>query len=192
MARSKINVQQVRYDAPAPAVRAEVGGDDGVTTDFHCWSHYEKDQVTYAGALTSPDGYAGDDVGVVRLGRPVLIWLVEWTALRVGLPPIVPDPAAPAGWRLLDEHVTPAVQGVGPSGADSVMRISGVYVYAKRKSSPSVFSDAVFPLALWVRDGAFARKIPPGNLSRTITQAGAGGGGGVLGGPVEVRFKAGG
>lgn len=155
---------------------------DGIVADFHCSSFYEKDMSTYAGALTSPDGWQGDDVAVVTLGRPVLLWFVDWTVMKAGGEPPVPHPDPPAGWRLLDVTASPAMLGVAPDGETPLYRISGVYTYVKLKSSANVYSDVTFPLAPWVSKSAFKRKLSLSRLEGYI--AGTGSGSGRYGGTV--------
>ncbi len=164
---TNITIGTVQSDDVAVGLRKDTAG--GSFSDYMVHNHYDRDGGVYAAGLTSPDGYGGETTAVVRLRSPTQILMCEWTACRLGGAPLIPDPsAAPPGWRLLDIMLSHAMQSVGPSGNDPVYRISGVYVYACKKPSPSVFSDAVFPLAPWVAEGVFTRKIPLDKLSGVV------------------------
>lgn len=179
---AKIRVTNVRYDGQAKGLKAP-STDGGVLGDYMVRCYSERDEVSYAGALTSPTGFDGTDVAVVRLGKPVTVWLVEWTGCKAGGVPPVPSPEPPAGWRRLDAHVTTAKIVVCPDGDTPVYRISGVYAFVKLKSGAGVFDDVVFPLAPWVRD-VFSRSIGSDRITASILTP-SGGGKATLGNPVS-------
>lgn len=168
----------------------------GVITDCMVHNHYEKDGMTYAGGLTSPEPFNGALVGVVRLANPVLILVSEWTTMCLGGEITVPDPTpASSDWVLLDIMPTLTQMTVGPSGKDPVYRASGAYVYVKKNPSASVYDDAVFPKAPWLKDGLHPRYIPAAGLDGSIIAGKAGntglGDGGF--GPADGKgFKGGG
>lgn len=145
--------------------------------DYEIHNHYEKDLQTYQMSLGSPDPAGESSVGIVRLGSPTLLWIAEWSACRLGDHPLVPDPAPPTGWVLLDANVTFAKVAEGPSGIDFIYRVEGTYVYAKKKPSSGLFTDMSYPLSPWLRDsGGFVRKIPLDKLKSLLDPAGGGGG----------------
>lgn len=164
-----INEGNITYDGQALGVKADPDGGDGVFTDYMVHNHYDRDGGVYAAGLTSPDPYEGETTAVVKLRNATLIWFCEWTACRMGTLPLIPDPnAMPPGWRLLDIVLNKAMQSLGPSGSDPIWRISGVYIYACKKPNANIFSDAVFPVAPWVKPGVFPRKIPFSKLAAII------------------------
>ena len=173
----KVRVGQVTYDDTEALVEFPQGKSAGVITDYMITNHYERDLHTYVGSNTSEQPFQGATVSVVRIGGPVLIWVCEWTACRIGSVPPVPDPTpADGNWRLLDAALSQPQFSLGPSGKDFIYRVSGTYVYCHMNPGPSIFSDAVFPRAPWVREGGGSRKVPADRVVRGLADALAGAG----------------
>lgn len=178
---AEINMGSVVYDDVATGLASDQDPESGVFGDYMIHNHYERDGLTYAGSNTSPLPFNGAQVSVVTLGCPMLYWVCEWTACKLGGMPEIPDPTPQGGgWALLDQHVSPAMQSVGPSGNDGVFRVSGAYIYVKRIAADRIFDDVTFPRAPWVRDGAFSRKIPLDKLKQGFSDIPGGGGGSSL------------
>jgi hypothetical protein len=151
------------------------GGANAITADFFINSHYEKDGHRYMAGITSPDGFAGDSVAFFQLASPTLLWVVEWTVLKIGETPPIPNPYGPTvfdlgspnptipRWVLLDDHYNPAMITVAPDGVSALYRLSGSYVYGCKNPSVISIADLEFSRPPWLAD-VFTRRISPGNL----------------------------
>lgn len=98
-------------------------------TDYQIRSRYEPDRGIYmipvASRTSLPPAF-------IQLNSPSLLWIVDWTALRAGSAPKIPNknPTTPNSvWLLLDEVYEPVMLQQGPNGSTSLYRVSGTYIY---------------------------------------------------------------
>jgi len=147
------------------------GGDgQSVFTDYHFFSRYEKDRHTYLMGLTTPTAFKGDTAAIVRLAAPTMLWVLDWTASRFKVMPQVPDPTAPDGWVCLADDYELADVALDNSGSVPLYRISGTYIYARRKAPDSVLSEATFPVPPCIDGTGVIRTVPADFIVRGIKE----------------------
>jgi len=159
----------------------------GIFTDYMIQSYYEADQHVYmiplAGTLPAPvrgesvlstqpraQPFPGSDTltstqqrpstAFVQLAAPTLLWIVDWTAQRLGSPPITPSPEPEdPNWVLLDEHYNPTMITVAVDGRTPLYRLTGTFVYGHRHATDTV-NHLRFPRPPWLQD-TFVRRYDP-------------------------------
>lgn len=143
-----------------------------IYTDYQIINRYEKSQHRYMLGVTSTGGFAGGTAAFVQLANPTLLWISDWTASRVGVPPEIPDPflsAIQSGWVLLDEMVEPVSVVLISDGVNPIYRISGTYVYGKLNPSTILLNDIAYGRPPWITDNLlFGRKMSPGFLTQNL------------------------
>ena len=133
---------------------------DGIWQDYEIRSRFESDKHRYMMGITSPDGFQGDSAAFVQLAAPTLVWIVDWTASKMGSKPSIPDTdMKEKEWVFLDEHIEPGMIIVGPDGTTPLYRISGTYFYGARKPSANVVNNTKFSRPPFI-DNSFSRTIP--------------------------------
>lgn len=143
------------------------GGQSSVYADYRIVNRYEEDTHTYMMGVTSPDGFRGDSCAFVKLAGPTILWIADWTASRVGSRPKIPHSDAYKGWVLLDRHVEPYMLTVTADGRTPLYRISGTYVYGRRKADTAVIK---FPRPPWMQDGVHDRTVPHALLDANLIE----------------------
>lgn len=160
------------FSVPAEVVEGVVEADDGnaafitqpdgqtIYTDYLVTNRYEKDHHVYMMANASPTAYLGGTASFVQLAAPTVLWVCDWTASRTKYPPVIPTPVPyNPDWVLLDEHMEPAMVGLAPDGVTPVYRISGTYVYGRKRPSDQLNLDVNYPRPPWMQD-VFSRTMP--------------------------------
>lgn len=167
---------------PATVVRGEVRFTDELGqynlpdaprsffSDYQIINHYERDKHRYMMGIASPDGFQGTCVAFVQLASDTLLWICDWTAMKPGEAPTIPDPdeLGSQNWVLLDQHYEPAAIILGPDGVSPFYRISGVYVFGhKCPDKDNALFDITFPRRPDVQDN-FTRDMPLETLDETL------------------------
>lgn len=133
---------------------------DSIFTDYEVESRYEERPNVYMMGVTSPNGFQGNTTAFVQLAATTVLWVVNWTGLRLGKQPLIPskDPGDP-NWIFL--YSSPETQKVttGPDQVTPLYRISGTYVYGRVNSPSDIFSLVTYPRAPWIPD-VFDRTQP--------------------------------
>lgn len=139
-------------------------------------SRYPVEQHVYMMPITSPSGFANQTAAFVQLAAPTMAWAFDWTIMREGSRPAVPDPTPiDTNWVLLYATPEPMMVTVGVDGVTPVYRLSGTYVYG-RKTAPSQIYDAVnFPRPPWVAD-VYQRGVSSSSLQKGLSDSAGGGG----------------
>jgi len=142
---------------------------DGIVTDMKVRCRYEKDRHTYMLGLTSPNGFNGNSVAFVQLASPTLLFIVDWTACKMGAVPEIPDPTInDTNWVLLDDHWEPTAPGVPGNNITGIYRISGCYVYGHLNPQDPTYTQVQFPLKSWMLPN-ITRSISPGKLLQGLS-----------------------
>lgn len=147
---------------------------DSFWTDFRCRNRYEKDGHLYMMGLSSPLGLQGQTCAFVQLTAPTLLWVADWTAARVGLPPRVPSPSVllkNPNWVLLDEHYEPTALTLVADGTLPLYRLSGTYVYGHKKPDANTVLNLSFARPPWV-DESLDRGLSTGLLTPDLITGG--------------------
>ena len=112
---------------------------DGIFTDYRIVNRYESDGQIYMMPVTHPSGFNGDSVCFVKLAAGTLLWIVDWTAEKVGAKPSIPKPdIEDPNLVLMDKHFEPESLLLKPDDKGKVIhRISGTYVYGFKNPSQS-------------------------------------------------------
>lgn len=130
-------------------------------TDYEIRSHYEEDRHIYMGGVSSPQPFQGASASFVQLTAHTLLWIVQWTAARLTLPPKAPNPeSVDPRWILMDRHIELPNMILGPDGVTPLWRISGVYVYGCTNPNEEALNDMAWPRPPWVKD-VFTRDLQP-------------------------------
>lgn len=179
------------------AYYTEVDDPKSIWTDYLVNNRIEHDGHRYMMGVTHPDGFRPSSgsactVAFVQLAAPTALWIADWTASRLNVPPDIPDPdAVPAGWVLLDKIIEPAQIGLMADGETPVYRISGTYFYGH--CIPGETEDlTVYPVPPWLEQDRINRTISRSNYKDGIIaqrQGVIGGGAGNLGRPNMNRVK---
>lgn len=143
---------------------------NGVMTDYHIEGRYEYDYRRYMMGVTSPGGFTGGTAAFVMLAAPTLLWIVDWTAEKVGDSHItIPSPTTNDDeWVLLDKHCEPAKVILKPDGVTRVWRISGTYVYGHQNPEPGDFSNVRFPRPPDMNIPGGDRTVDPADLMTNL------------------------
>lgn len=149
---------------------------------------YEGDQHRYMLGITSPNGYGGNAAAFVQLAAKTVLWVVDWTvSSTLGLAGIPNPDLSNPDWVLLADWVEPAPVSALPDGTTPIYRISGTFVYGKKKPSQWTYEDVVIPKMPWIEPGSFSRTITSSNLDSSIL---VDDGGGTPGGGDQTNIKA--
>lgn len=133
--------------------------------DYTIVNKYLFDPGVYTNGVTSPGGFNGLSVSFVQLRSATLLWLADWTALKGGAVPEIPDPfSVSPDWTLLE--VMPEMPAVVPAsdGVLPLYRVSGRYIYAHNKPSKTIYDQLNFP-RLPTQPNVFSRSIPLSKLT---------------------------
>lgn len=133
-----------------------VGTQGSVFTDYQIKGRFESDKHIYMVPITSPDGFQNASVAFVKLASPTLLYIVDWTALKIMEQPEIPNPTPPSNsnWILLDEIYEPASIITTPEGGatEAVYRISGTFVYGNRRPNIIPVQDIIFGRPPFLKD----------------------------------------
>lgn len=140
-----------------------------VWADFEMYNRYENDGHRYMMGITSPQGFNGASSAFVQLAAPTLMWVCDWTAMKQGDVPDIPDPVAYGSWVLLDIHLELPDVNVAADGVTPVYRVSGVYFYGNLAPNYNVFANVVFPKPPYLEDGAGLRLVPYSKVVHNIS-----------------------
>lgn len=138
--------------------------------DYIARNRYEGDYHRYMMGITSPGGFQGKSVAFCQLAAKTLLWVSDWTALREGYPPDIPDPESKnENWILLDVIPETGTPTLKPDGATVLYRISGTYVYGCVNPNANIYKDVVFCVPPWmdVSKGVI-RQMPDGSIKQGI------------------------
>jgi len=131
-----------------------------VFTDYVVNSRFEKDFHRYMLGMTTPTGFVRGTAAFVQLAAPTLLWVVDWTACRTAVMPVIPSTVTyDRNWVLLDEHVEPSMLTLAPDGVTPVYRISGTYVYGHQNPNLLINRNVYYPRPPWMQN-RFARTVP--------------------------------
>lgn len=157
-------------------------------------SHYGFDPHVYMMPVTSPSGFQGQSAAFVQLAAATMTWRYEWTFMREGSRPAVPDPAPlDPNWVLLYESPVLMQENLAIDGLTPIYRLSGTYVYGRKTTPASPYEVACYPRPPWMAD-EFPRGVPTSLLEKGLsdttsstggTGASPGNPGLVPGGPVR-------
>lgn len=120
-------------DILGPAVNP---GQEGTGfTSSHIASPYTEYTVTVryryrSGRTSVPRGDGGTVAARLQLHAPFAQKVVEWTAVRVGAPPDLPDPTPTSSNEELAEYdILPQATTLEPDGQTRRYTVAGLYVY---------------------------------------------------------------
>ncbi len=168
-----VTIDEINFDDEFGRFKPNPPG--SVEADYEVVNRQECDQHVYMLGITSPNGFLGATAAFVQLAAPTKLWLVDWTACRVGLKPKIPDPrVSDPNWVFLDALPETNKITVAPDGISPLYRISGTYVYGCRRPTTDVFGNLQFPKPPWLQDGVAIRTINAQDLEQGISEAGIG------------------
>lgn len=124
-----------------------------VWTDFRVKNFYELDYNRFMTGVTSPGGFSGGTAAFFQLATPTLLWVVRWTASRLDLPPLLPDPDIlfDKNWVLLDKQYETMSITLMKDGTTPLFRISGLFLYGHKKPNvQSILSYLNFSRPPWI------------------------------------------
>lgn len=158
--RATVAVGQIAFDDSAGRFIPNQE-DDGVFTDYAIIHRYENDGHVYMAGITSPGGFQGNKAAFFKLAANTLLWIADWTAMRVGRQPTIPKPTdlADSNWVLLDRIPETVNVVFGPDGVTPVYRISGTYVYGHKNPSNDVFDDVRYGRPPWADTTGVSRRV---------------------------------
>jgi hypothetical protein len=160
-------VVDVAFIPPDPPYR--VKDDSGFVPDYEVRNRYYAPTRRHALPVASPYGFDGSSTAFVQLAAKTLLWVLDWTAYKVGAVPDIPDPESQdPDWVLLSDHYEPASLELSADRVTGRWRISGVYVYAKKNPAAKTYQDAAFPAPPWMDPSGFVRTIPAQNVKQNI------------------------
>ena len=110
---------------------------------------YEGDPHIYMlGTTADPTASPySDPVAFVQLSQETRLWICEWSATRWGEKPKMPDyRIADTGWVFMKAIFQPEQTLVGADGVSVVYKVSGTYIYGRRRPSPLITSEMTFPV----------------------------------------------
>lgn len=142
---------------------------DSIWTDYVIHNRYERDGCRYMMGITSPGGFQGASVAFTQLASPTLLWICDWTASRISIKPIIPNPISQdPNWVLLDDWYEPCHEDLLPDGVSSVWRISGTYVYGHTNPNAIATMNINFPRPPWL-DATSDRTVPNSSLQQNLS-----------------------
>lgn len=142
-------------------------GREGWHTDYVVINRYCADPAVVMLGVASPQGFAGQNAAFVQLAAETLTWVADWTACRQGSRPTVPDPTPQnSDWVLLMKTPELHSLGLAADGVTPVYRISGSYVYGKRRTDTDTYSQVEFPVGPWMD------KVDPTGVSSDLLEKG--------------------
>lgn len=168
----EISIANVEADAPDSPLFGKVATSaktepSGITTDYQIRSYYESDGHKYMFGVTA----TGNSPSIVQLAGKTLLWICDWTASKLKLPPTIPNPSAISSkWVLLDEHYVPVSVITTNDGQFPLYRISGTYIYGCIAPDSKTYNDVNFPIGAWIQD-TFSRIIKEEYLSSTLMES---------------------
>lgn len=113
---------------------------DGVFTDYFIENRFEVDGQIYMMPVTSPNGFDGDQVAFCKLAASTMLWIVDWTAEKVGAMPSIPNPDLEDSNIVAIDKVFYPAQLEKFSDGSVVYRVSGTYVYGfKNPNSATLY-----------------------------------------------------
>lgn len=142
----------------------EVGAVGSIFTDYKVVSRFERDQHKFMLPIASPTPFNGKSVSFVRLAKPTLLWIVSWSASKIGTAPEPPLPEAPTGWELLDDQYELQQMNIMADGVTYAYSMSGVYIFGCTNPSDFISDNINFPLPPWATLGSNSRTIPLSNF----------------------------
>lgn len=142
--------------------------DLAVWNDYKVLNRYEKDRHVYMMGITSPTPFQGRSVAFAKLAADTLLWISDWTASRLAIPPEIPKSTPPAGWILIDEHMETHDTILMGDADTPIYRISGTYVYGCLNPSEEMVNNVKFGLAPYYQPGQIGRAISPSLLKPNI------------------------
>lgn len=147
-------------DQDAHYLRLQSNPVSSIFAHYRINNRYEKDKHIYMMPITSPDGFQGQSVAFAKLAADTLLWIADWTAMKVGEQPEIPNPilSPGQGWILLDEHFEPAAVLPGPNAKTAMYRISGTYVFGKSNPSSNTYQDVKYGLPPFADPGFFTQR----------------------------------
>jgi len=173
MPQATVTVAPIRVDDQQAGYVAEQGASRNVT-DYRVENRYEEDPHRYMLGITAPEGFNGDAAAFVQLAAPTLLWIADWTAAKWGSVPQIPSPiAGDPDWILLARSHQLASPVFPANGTTPLYRISGTYVYGKRRPADDVTENLVFPRPPWMTPN-INRKVGVEKLTRGIIDLGTG------------------
>lgn len=142
--------------------------------DFEVRSKYAKDHHRWYAALASNTPFQGKSAAVFQLAAPTLLWICEWTALKVSTQPQIPDIAvADQNWVLLDEDYESFKVDVGPDMVTPLYRFSGWYVYGHLAPDAETLHNVRFGIPPYLNN-QFDRTMPARLRTRNLIDGTAG------------------
>lgn len=158
----------ITLDGPSALVIAQPNSE--IFVDYMMYNRYDHDLRRYMMGVAASTGFQGKTVAFVQLASPTLLWVCEWTALKVGGQPEIPSPSVDSEWVFLQAFPELPMENVAPvDGKTPVYRISGVYVYGHTNPSVDTFGNVVFPHPPWLKTDGFARTLQPGKLTTGLS-----------------------
>ncbi len=156
------------------------GASSAAWDDYLITNRYEKSQCRYMMGVTSPDGFSNQGsiqkVAFAQLASPTLLWMVDFTAMRTGQKPNIPNPnvgriSQKGEWILLSEHLEPLMVTLAADGDTPIYRISGTYIYGNTAPDFYLSRDINFPRAPWL-ENSFDRTVPDNMFENALSNLG--------------------
>lgn len=170
-----ITVTPIQLDPENNSYR--IDNDAGIFTDYIVRNKYLKPQNVWMSSITSTTGFNGNSVAFFQLGAPTLLWIADWSALKVGIQPQAPSRVPLSrGWQLLYEYIEPVMIITGGDGIVPLFRLNGIYVFGQIAPSTETLNNVYYPLPPYLDPNKFSRTQPVNRMLRNIIDTGAGGG----------------
>jgi hypothetical protein len=150
--------------------------EDGVFNDYVIENRYFHNRHAYMLGVTSPGGFNGMSAAFVCLAAPTMLWVSDWTAMRTGRQPPIPNPAGLADGNWIFLYALPVTRNVAlaPDGISVMYRISGTYVYGKKNpagqtKAEELFEDVRYGRPPWANDNII-RKVDETKLENNLIE----------------------
>lgn len=150
---------------PSPGNYGQYLPSPGVWESCYISNSYDEDKHIYMMGVTSPYGTnfsfsagAGSfstfnlfNTAFVQLTTPTLLWTMQWSAIKQGDRPQIPDPTTltDGNWILLSSHIEPEVVETLPDGFTYVYTIRGIYWFGHANPANA---KMFFPKPPWLAD----------------------------------------
>lgn len=160
-----ITVAEVTFDDQLALYKTDASG---LWADYKIRNRYVDNAGVYMNGVTSPAGFNGTSVSFVQLSAQTLLWVAEWSALKVGDQPEAPGKTpSDSNWVYLKGYREPVMIVTAADGQTPLYRLNGVYVFGHKNPSPDVVANINYAVPPYLYD-PFDRTQPATKMVQGI------------------------
>lgn len=142
--------------------------DNTIITDYQVKNRYVRNARRYMLGMTSQAGFNGNSVAFVQLSNATTLWISDWTALKLGAQPEIPNSdSGDPNWVFL--FAIPELVNIvlADDGVTPYYRVTGTYVYGALNPKANLWDETTFPMPPWILQ-SFDRTMPSSKLTNNL------------------------